>query len=250
MPAQPYAAPVIQACSPLSPSVVQPTAPALMVPAPLPAPCAPIMAAPPQSMGTVMMPPAPAVSQSPPPPCGAQMAVMQQSCIPSESLLRQSSGVGCCLHGGPLPEAPVLQEVRPVKGNSSALSVQWTIADNLAAGFSVELRESGAKCSERFMRSASGFAGTLELCIGGLNPGLSYMACVYAVSSCGCESTASRCSQWVTLPGEIKAESKDIIRQFEEPLDSNLSAKQVELLDPENPPPEVTGHENETLLLD
>merc|ERR1712166_765478 len=125
-----------------------------------------------------------------PPPCSPHAALLQQPCSPSAPLLRQSSGAGYCLHGGPLPHAPLLQAVRPVDGNASALSVQWHGADNLAAVFSVELREGGAKCSERFMRSASGFTGTLELCIGALNPGLSYMACVYAVSQCGCESAA------------------------------------------------------------
>merc|ERR1711935_1034034 len=94
------------------------------------------------------------------------------------------------------------------------MGVQWRSADNLAAGFSVELREGGAKCSERFMRPASGLAGILELCIGGLNPGRGYMACVYAVSQCGCESAASSCSSWVTLPCEMEP----LIEPFMQPI--------------------------------
>jgi hypothetical protein len=164
------------------------------------------------------------------------------------------------LHGVPLPQAPTLQEVRPVDGNASALSVQWSGADNLAASFSVELREGGAACSERFMRSASGFPGTLELCIGGLNPGLSYMACVYAVSQCGCESAASSCSRWVTLPGEIISSEnsaecieckEDLVVEIKGTSPQNAGKKVDDIvLDQESPPPEVTGHENETLLLD
>jgi len=227
-------------------------------PAPMPpAPCTPAIATHPHSMGSVMMPPSHAVAPLPPPPCSPHATLLQQQpCSPGVPLLRQCSGAGHCLHGGPLPQAPLLQDVRPVAGNTSALSVQWHGADSLAAGFSVELREGGAKCSERFMRSASGFAGTLELCIGGLNSGLSYMACVYAVSQCGCESAASSCSKWVTLPGEITsgqvAEVKDMkITEMKESLEPSVGDK-IELLDDlkQHPPPEVTGHENETVLLD
>lgn len=165
--------------------------------------------------------------------------------------MRQGSG-GCCFHGAPLPQPPVLHEVLPVDGKSSALSVQWRSADDFAAGFSVELREGGAKCSERFMRPASGFAGILELCIGGLSPGRGYMACVYAVSPCGCESAASICSSWVTLPGEIEeapcsktVEDKELLGTSEPTFGGK-----VDLQDQKSPPPEVTGHECDLLLLD
>lgn len=260
-------------CSPMS-TTLQSSAPLLMPPAP----CTPtgavhslgsvmmppngVASTPTHSLGSVMMPPTPTASTSctalvPPPlpsPCAHHGSLLQQPCSPSTPIMRQGSG-GCCFHGAPLPQPPVLHEVLPVNGNSSALSVQWRSADDFAAGFSVELREGGAKCSERFARPASGLGGILELCIGGLSPGRGYMACVYAVSHCGCESAASTCSSWVTLPGEIE-ESPSMpcgkIEEDQEPISHETPGVggKLNLQDPKSPPPEVTGHESDLLLLD
>merc|ERR1711871_1273744 len=120
-----------------------------------PTPCTPTAAA--HSLGSVMMTPTgvadtPCTAAVPPPlPNGI---LPQQPCSPSTPIMRQPSAAGCCFHGAPLPQPPMLHEVLPVEGKTSALSVQWRSADDLAAGFSVELREGGAKCSERFMRPA------------------------------------------------------------------------------------------------
>jgi len=160
---------------------------------------------------------------------------------------------GCCFHGAPLPEAPALHKVLPVDGNNAALSVQWRSTDNLATGFSVELREGGAECSERFVRPASDFAGILELCIAGLNPGRGYMACVYAVSQCGCESAASSYSSWVTLPGEIEEavlESNVDASEHDSTSEEQHVSEKLDLSDQNDSRPEVTGRESTLLLLD
>lgn len=238
-------------------SVIQPGSPVRLQPAVMmpPTPCSRAM----HSLGTVMMPTAgvpgaqcnvlaPPQSQ----PITTCKTLLQQPCCPISSTMKQGSE-GCCIHGAPLPKAPALNQVLPVDGNNAALSVQWRSTDNLATGFSVELREGGATCSERFARPNSGFAGILELCIAGLNPGRGYMACVYAVSQCGCESAASMYSSWVTLPGDIEESllesNVDASEQNHTSEEQNVGEK-VDLSDQNNSPPEVTGCENALLHLD
>merc|ERR1711907_680979 len=84
---------------------------------------------------------------------------------------------------------------------ANAISVRWRTVGFPASSYTVELRQGSAAASSRFaFQAPTDGAGSLELCIQGLQPGQSYAACIRSVAQDGFESVPSPWSYWVTLP--------------------------------------------------
>merc|ERR1712224_828167 len=107
----------------------------------------------------------------------------------------------------PTVQAPPRPELHFTRGD--AATVQWKSVGPLASRYVIELRESTTSSSNLFTRSSPNYSTeSLELCIQGLEPGRSYIACVRTVAQDGAESSSSPWSPWLTLPSMA-------IQQFE-----------------------------------
>lgn len=96
---------------------------------------------------------------------------------------------------------PSQPEVRIADHLAGAVSVRWSAIGFPAAAYVVELRHGSTSTSSRYVCQApADGAGSLELCIQGLQPGHSYTACIRSVAQDGFESAPSPWSAWVTLP--------------------------------------------------
>jgi len=248
-------------CSPSDPSCPC-SIPVMPASAHPPVPCAPVPRAP--EMAPVMQLQAPQVQQVPPPPPmprAPEMAPMMQQQAPVMILTP------------PQPEVHL-------SNVANAISVRWSTVGFPAAGYVVELREGSTSVSSRCACQApTDGAVSLELCIQGLQPGQSYVACVRSVAQDGFESVPSPWSCWVTLPHMMPAfecgnasmahMSPPAAQQQPMPHVSPPAAQQ-QLMSPYSilfdevsmdkteknqfgmvkacPPPEITGHEDAIFL--
>merc|ERR1712166_180614 len=156
-----------------------------------------------------------------------------------------------------------------VANSGTAITAHWQSVGPLVASYVIEVRESTSSASNRFTRHApSDAADSLELCIQGLEPGRSYIACVRSVAQDGAESASSVWSSWLTLPMVLQpfevsggnmpaphmpsltpqpAMSPDLIihKMYDLPLQK--PEKQMPVIGSQ-PPPEVTGQEEIMML--
>lgn len=168
---------------------------------------------------------------------------------------------------------PLQPEVHIANHLTSAVSVRWSAVGFPAAAYVVELRQGSTSASSRFACQApQDGAGSLELCIQGLQPGQSYTACIRSVAQDGFESTPSPWSAWVTLPVMLQASSPMVFGstntsvpqmpsppvQQQPPSPYSILFDDLSVENPGKnqfgmvkacPAPEITGHE-EALFLD
>merc|ERR1719161_948958 len=101
---------------------------------------------------------------------------------------------------------PLQPEVYIANHSASAVSVRWSAVGFPAAKYVVELRQASTSASSRYACPApADGAGSLELCIQGLQPGQSYTACIRSMTQDGFESAPSPWSTWVTLPVMVQS---------------------------------------------
>merc|ERR1711904_475992 len=111
----------------------------------------------------------------------------------------------------PLPPPPVLSsppqpDIRISSNVASAICVRWSTVGFPAAAYAVELRQGSTNASNRFACQApADSAGSVELCVQGLQPGQSYTACIRSVAQDAFESAPSPWSAWVTLPAMLQS---------------------------------------------
>eukprot|EP00746_Dinoflagellata_sp_MGD_P161835 gnl/MRDRNA2_/MRDRNA2_89121_c0_seq1.p1 gnl/MRDRNA2_/MRDRNA2_89121_c0~~gnl/MRDRNA2_/MRDRNA2_89121_c0_seq1.p1 ORF type:complete len:624 (-),score=125.05 gnl/MRDRNA2_/MRDRNA2_89121_c0_seq1:384-2255(-) len=102
--------------------------------------------------------------------------------------------------------SPLQPEVRIADQSAGAVCVRWSGIGFPATAYMVELRQGSTGTSSRFACQApADGAGSLELCIQGLQPGQSYTACIRSVAREGFESAPSPWSAWVTLPDIVQS---------------------------------------------
>jgi len=151
---------------------------------------------------------------------------------------------------------------------ADAISVRWSTVGIPAAGYIVELRQASTPVSSRFTCQApNDGAGSLELCIQGLQPGQSFAACVLSVTQDGFESAPSPWSCWVTLPSIVLQQFDSVPCNYNSMMYMASSVEKAQSLSPYSilfdevekptkqsdmvkacPPPEVTGHEDALFL--
>jgi len=116
----------------------------------------------------------------------------------------------------PMVQAPPQPELQ-IENGGNAIIVRWKSAGSFAISYNIEVRESTTSAPNFFRRAApQDSSESLELCIQGLAPGRSYVACVRSVAQDGTESLSSPWSCWLTLPLPLQ--------QFEAPPPSNTLA--------------------------
>lgn len=157
----------------------------------------------------------------------------------------------------------------------TALAVTWQGIGSLAANYIVQLLDRDSSVVERFVRPATEPVGVLELFIGGLIPNRCYTACVSSVTHCGCESAPSGWSAWLTLQTlacplphsgfqvpPMQMGQPPVMPQLVAPLPQGVPC-QVGERQSQQPeadlknlslgmmasPPEVTGHEDDNIML-
>jgi len=174
------------------------------------------------------------------------------------------------------PQTMLLPPPQPevcISNGANGISVRFSTVGYPAAGYVVEFRQGSTSASSRFAcQSPADGAGSLEMCIQGLEPGQSYTACVRSVAQNGLESVPSPWSCWITLPMMLQpfiplpcsnastphnvAPTPEVQQQALSPysiLFDEVSVKKGEKNEfgmvKACPPPEITGHE-EVLFLD
>lgn len=220
------------------------------------------------------------VSMMPPSPCApAHMQHMQPFNQYIHAPQQPHTAGYCCPHSMPVLQPPAAPELRLADQTGTALAALWQGVDPAAASYIVQLRELNSVATERFVRPANGTFGVLDLCIGGLVPNGCYTACISSVSHCGCESPPSCWSPWLTLNtgATVPVPMPPVCITQAPSMPVSQSQHQHQMMPPqqlpvigeshplqaEDPkkfqaamiamppsPPEVTGHEEEMLLLD
>jgi len=164
------------------------------------------------------------------------------------------------------PPTPPPPEVRLADQTGTALAVMWQGVGSSAANYIVQLLDRDSSAVERFVRPATEAVGVLELCIGGLVPNRCYTASVISVSHCGCESAPSCWSAWLTLQtlasiplhGNVQGPTMQVGQPQLMPQlcqAGELPPPQAEVDLKKLPgcmmasPPEVTGHEDDNMML-
>eukprot|EP00746_Dinoflagellata_sp_MGD_P074507 gnl/MRDRNA2_/MRDRNA2_30087_c0_seq2.p1 gnl/MRDRNA2_/MRDRNA2_30087_c0~~gnl/MRDRNA2_/MRDRNA2_30087_c0_seq2.p1 ORF type:complete len:717 (+),score=130.32 gnl/MRDRNA2_/MRDRNA2_30087_c0_seq2:91-2241(+) len=165
--------------------------------------------------GPIMALQAPPPPAPPPPPQDFTLAPQGTAAPMMQQLRAPPAPQFPYMYDAPLMQvhtAPVLQPPPQPEANVSpitnAISVRWSSYGIAAASYVVEVFDYIAAASNRFACQAPAESGSsLELCIQGLQPGQSYVACVRSVAQDGMESAPSPWSRTVTLP--IMAQSFD-----------------------------------------
>lgn len=168
-----------------------------------------------------------------------------------------------------MPQAPPPPEVHQADEAGAALTVRWQGMGPSVSGYVVELQASGSEAIERYTRSAPMAAGILELCVGGLATHGCYAAQVRSISQSGCESLPSGLSNWLTLSAVrlplqqcntfavpplpapvLPADMRPVETHTMPPAAQlHIGAKDFNMASVA-PAPEITGHEDEMLILD
>lgn len=163
---------------------------------------------------------------------------------------------GTLMPGMTMPSSlPIVQppELHFANGGN-AITVQWKSVGPLATSYIIELRESTTSASNLFTRVAPQ-EGTesLELCIQGLEPGRSYIACVRSVTRDGIESLSSPWSSWLTFPHTAPYMPSLALQEFKVyEMPSEKPEKQMGVVETQaaSQIPEITGQEDLMLFLD
>lgn len=237
--------------SPISvPSSQLPLVESALVPTPLPAPCI--------SVQLQMCSPCSPCSPCPP-------AHMQLSSPCRAEQMPLLCGPSSCPHGVPQPLIPLPPQLRIADQAGTTIGVQWHGLKSAASSYVVELCDAGAPNTHQFACPAPAQeVDLLELCVSGFSPGHCYTACIRSVSPCGCESSPSGWSLWLTLPTAQHPSQPCADASVLAGLRSPSSTPPVSphsLLQPKLGlkhldtgrvmlAPEVAGHEEEMLFLD
>jgi hypothetical protein len=133
------------------------------------------------------------------------------------------------MYGAPMMQVQAVQVLQPppqpeanVSHIANAISLRWSSYGTGAASYIVEVFDYISAASNRFACQAPAENGSsLELCIQGLQPGQSYVACVRSVGHDGLESAPSPWSHAVTLPIMVQAPMPSPVSQPQQPISPN-----------------------------